>query len=75
MIFVRNSQAKNVRVLREELLHTHQQKPGFAITHLTQAEIDVREKMISNGSKWGISPEEIEEIKNEVSVIKSRGRY
>ncbi len=77
LILVRDSHVNNVRVLREELLHTQQQKIGFEISYssVTQAEIQVRKQMISQGYEWGLTRQEIQELHDDISTIKLRGGY
>jgi hypothetical protein len=74
---VRPSLADNPRVLREELLHTKQQKSGFEVSKQSQtnAEIQVREEMIRNRHQWGITNDEVREMINDIRLIRERGGY
>lgn len=77
LIMIRKAHAKNPRVLREELLHTQQQKAGIAISDasVTNAEIEVRIVMLQNRYKWGITEEEAQEMIEDVRLIEKRGGY
>src|SRR5262249_9709916 len=77
LIMVRESHAGDVRTLREELLHTQQQVPGFeaSVASRTQAEIQVREQMIQNRQRWGLTNAEVRELVQEIRTIRQRGVY
>jgi len=77
LIMVRPSHANNPRTLREELLHTQQQKPGFEVSKHSQtnAEIRVREEMIRNRHQWSITNDEAREMINDIRLIRERGGY
>ncbi len=74
-IFVRPEFADNVRVLREEMIHTYQQAAGIATNELVQGEIDARLRMIVNRHVWGIENNEVREMIEEVRKIRETGKY
>jgi hypothetical protein len=77
LIMVREAYANDVRTLREELLHTQQQKPGFVASKesVTKAEIEVRELMIKNREKWGLTDSDVLQLIDEIRKIRERGIY
>lgn len=77
LIMVRQAHANDPRVLREELLHTQQQKPGFEVStqSTTNAEIQVREMMIQNRHQWGLTNDEVREMIQDIRIIRERGGY
>ncbi|KMO27453.1 hypothetical protein [Methylobacterium aquaticum] len=78
MIFVREARQDDVRVLREELIHTAQQRGmeiGVDTDPRTSSELDAREELLKNAERWALTPEEINEIQQEIIEIKSRGKY
>ncbi|MBB1487131.1 hypothetical protein [Oceanospirillum sediminis] len=77
LIMVRAIHKNNPRILREELLHTQQQKAGIAVNNesVTHAEIEVRMQMIQNRYKWGITEDEVQEMLNDIRLIEKRGGY
>lgn len=79
-ILVRKEHRNNVRTLREELIHTDQQREGKVevgpgIDTRTANELEAREKIVENADDWGISDAELEEVEKEIRLIKERGRY
>lgn len=77
LIMIRGVHKHNPRILREELLHTQQQKAGVPISQdgVTNAEIEVRQVMIKNRYRWGITEEEVQEMRNDIELIERRGGY
>ena len=77
LIMVRKLHLNNPRILREELLHTQQQKKGISISSasVTNAEIEVRIVMLQNRYKWGITEAEAQEMIEDVRLIEKRGGY
>ncbi|WP_288585410.1 hypothetical protein [uncultured Methylobacterium sp.] len=78
MIFVREARQDDVRVLREELIHTAQQRGmeiGVDTDPRTSSELDAREELLKNAERWALTPEEINEIQQEIIDINSRGKY
>lgn len=60
LIFVRESKQNDVRVLREEFIHTEQQKGvavGIGIDSRTSFEIDARKILLENAERWSLTPE------------------
>ena len=78
LIYVRPEYATNVRVLREELLHVLQMRGGLEVGiggyGINEAEIAVREALIQNASRWGLTDAEVQELKREIEII-LRGGY
>ena len=78
-IVVREEYANNVRVLREELIHTQQQTSGFPIDSsgdlTTQMELDARRQLLDNKDSWALTDDEVKEVQSEISTILQRGRY
>jgi hypothetical protein len=74
-IFVRPAYADNVRVLREELIHTFQQKAGAASNEIVEKEIEARLLMIQYRHKWSITNDEIREMIREVRIMRKTGKY
>jgi hypothetical protein len=78
-IVIRRQHADNVRVLREELIHTQQQAEGFAVgpdrDTITEMELDARRQLLENKEKWALTDEEAAEVEREIAAIKQRGRY
>jgi hypothetical protein len=78
-IVIRQQYADNVRVLREELIHTQQQAEGFALVPgrdiITALELDARYQLLANKEKWALTGEEVSEIEWEIAKINERGRY
>ena len=78
-IVVREEYANNIRVLREELIHTQQQTSGFPIDSsgdlTTQMELDARRQLLDNKDSWALTDDEVKEVQSEISTILQRGRY
>lgn len=78
-IVIRQQYANNVRVLREEMIHTQQQAEGITIEPgsdlVTRMELDARRQLLANSKKWALTPEEIDEIQREIRLIIRRGKY
>ncbi len=79
IILIRQQHAANVRVLREELIHTQQQREGFTVgpgrDTITAMELDARRQLLSNKDTWALTNEEVAEIEHEIATIQKRGRY
>jgi uncharacterized Zn-binding protein involved in type VI secretion len=75
-IFVRPDHLNNPRTLREELLHCEQFRKG-EIGEGTEIanEIAVREEMIRNADKWGITPEEVADMEDQIAAMEVFGKY
>ena len=74
-IFIRPEYVKNVRILREEMIHVAQQRAGIRTDEVRQAEVEARLQMIRNRHKWGLSKDEIREIIGEVRRVRSAEKY
>ncbi len=78
-IVIREQYADNVRVLREELIHTQQQINGLLIGTggdlITAMELEARYRLLQNKDIWALTDEEIDEIEREIAVITKKGRY
>jgi hypothetical protein len=78
-ILIRERFAGNVRVLREELIHTQQQIKGLQVDPgrdvITTMELDARYQLLQNKDSWALTAEEIAEIEREIIVITQKGRY
>jgi len=78
-IVVRQEHADNVRVLREELIHSQQQASGMTVgpgrRAITEMELDARRQLLENKDKWQLTDAEAAEIEREISRIIERGRY
>jgi hypothetical protein len=78
-IVIRKEYAENVRVLREELIHTQQQMEGLSVgageDMITAMELDARRKLLENVDNWALTDEEVTEIAREIATIEKRGRY
>lgn len=74
-IFVRAEHAGNVRVLREELLHTFQQAAGYSTGDLVRAEIEARWMIVKFRHTWSISNDEVREMLKEIRQMKRTGKY
>ena len=79
IILIRERFAGNVRVLREELIHTQQQIKGLSIDAgrdiITAMELDARYQLLQNKDSWALTDEEVAEIKREIMVTTQKGRY
>jgi hypothetical protein len=77
LVFVRDEVKDDPRVLREELIHTQQQAAGVSVdlSSTANAEIEARELMIENQARWGITDDEVAEMKRDITLIQERGRY
>ncbi len=77
LIFVRGEYADNVRILREELLHTFQQKMVElgGTYNAVQAEIEVRQLMIRYRHLWSITNDEVREMIRDIRRMLDTGRY
>jgi hypothetical protein len=77
LIMVREADATDVRTLREELIHTQQQKAGMEISpeSVTRGEVEARELILQNANRWGITEEERAEIREDLRKIEERGGY
>jgi uncharacterized Zn-binding protein involved in type VI secretion len=76
LIMVRAEHAENPRILREELIHTEQAKGGLVSSaSVVENEIAAREKMIASADKWGITPEEVDEMQREIEHMRTTGTY
>ena len=78
-ILIRERYANNVRVLREELIHTQQQIKGLLVdpgrSVITTMELDARYQLLQNKDSWALTDEEVAEIEKEITVITQKGRY
>ena len=74
-IFVRLEYADNVRVLREEFIHTQQQRKGQSSNQIVEAEIEAREMIIKNRREWEITDEEVREMIIEIRRMREIERY
>jgi hypothetical protein len=75
-IFVCPQYAKNVRVLREELIHTQQQRSGVANSgNVVEMEIDARLQMLRNRHKWSITNDEVREMIQDIRTMRRTGEY
>lgn len=74
-IFVRLDYAENVRVLREEFIHTQQQQRGQSSHQIVDAEIEARELIIKNRREWEITDEEVREMISEIRRMKKTRIY
>lgn len=77
VIMVRHAHAANVRLLREELIHVHQQRAGMEVsrTAITAGELAARSALIRHRHQWGLTHEEIREVIQEIRHIRRTGRY
>jgi len=79
LIYVRPEYAANVRVLREEILHVLQQWGGLEIGAgghgIAEAEVAVRQTLMQNARRWGLTPTEVRELQREIELILQRGGY
>ena len=79
-IVVRQSQANDVRVLREEMTHVQQQRGGKVVLganldNRVYLEIEAREELISSADDFGLSPSDVVDLKKEIETIKQKGEY
>lgn len=74
-IFVRRQYARNVRVLREEMIHVAQQRAGISADEIIRAEAEARFEMIRNRHRWALTNEEIREMVEEIRRVRRSGRY
>lgn len=76
LIMVREASATDVRTLREELIHTQQQK-GMEISAeaVTRGEVEARELLLQNANRWGVTEDERAEIREDLRKIEERGGY
>ena len=69
-ILIRKQYASDVRVLREELIHTQQQIEGLSIDPgrdiITAMEVDARYQLLQNKDSWALADEEAAEIEREI---------
>ena len=72
-IYVRAQYADNIRILREELIHVEQQREG--ITSVVDAEIQAREFMIQFRDQWGITDDDVQDMRREIEQMRRTGRY
>ena len=42
---------------------------------MVENEIAAREQMIANADKWGITPEEVDEMQREIDHMRTTGTY
>lgn len=77
VIMVRQTHTANVRILREELIHIRQQRVGIEVSReaITTGELMARYELIRNRHQWGLTPEEIREVVDEIRQIRRIGRY
>ena len=81
IILVRDTHQHDVRTLREELIHIDQQAAGRveigADGHDTRdaLELEAREKLLEQAEQWGLTDEQIDEIKAEIKRIHNSGYY
>jgi uncharacterized Zn-binding protein involved in type VI secretion len=76
LIFIRPEHADNPRILREEFIHTQQAKAGLiGSDSIVENEIAARQQMIENKEKWGVTPEEVDEMQREIDQMKQTGKY
>jgi hypothetical protein len=77
VIFVRQAYVANVRILREELIHVHQQRAGIVVSResITTGELRARYELIRNRHRWGLTRQEIREVVQEIRILRRTGRY
>jgi hypothetical protein len=77
VVLMREAAATDVRTLREELIHTQQQKEGMEVSPeaVTRGEVEARELLLQNANRWGITEEERAEIREDLRKIEERGGY
>jgi hypothetical protein len=77
VIFVRQAYVANVRILREELIHVHQQRAGIEVSResITTGELMARYELIRNRHRWGLARQEIREVVQEIRILRRTGRY
>jgi hypothetical protein len=77
VIFVRQAYVANVRILREELIHVHQQRAGIEVSResITTGELMARYELIRNRHRWGLTRPEIREVVQEIRILRRTGRY
>ncbi|NKX90013.1 hypothetical protein HGA10_22230 [Nocardia coubleae] len=81
LIMIRPEHATDVRILREEWIHTRQNAAGEVSAgadgggSIVDNEIEAREMIIANRDKWAITDEEVEEMKREIAQMRETGRY
>lgn len=77
LVFLRDEVKDDPRVIREEVIHTQQQAAGVSVdlASTANAEVEARELMIANQARWGITDDEVAEMKNDIKLITERGRY
>lgn len=74
-IFVRRRYARDVRILREEMIHVAQQRAGINTDEVLHAEIEARVEMIRNRHRWALTNEEVRKMVEEIRRVRRRGRY
>ncbi len=78
-ILIRKQYASDVRILREELIHTQQQVEGLLIDPgrdmIAAMELDARYQLLQNKDSWALTDEEAAEIEREIIAIRQKGRY
>ncbi len=76
VIMVRLTHASNVRILREELIHVHQQRAGMEASRsaITDSELAARYALIRNRHPWGLTHAEMREVMQEIRLIRRTGR-
>ncbi|WP_081505499.1 toxin glutamine deamidase domain-containing protein [Nocardia cyriacigeorgica] len=76
LIMVRPEHATNVRILREEWIHTRQAAAGSVSSASVVAnEIEAREMILANRHQWAITDEEVDEILREIAHMRETGSY
>lgn len=74
-IFVRRRYARNVRVLREEMIHVAQQRAGISADEVLSAEVEARLEMIRNRHRWALTNEEVREMVEDIRRVRRSERY
>jgi hypothetical protein len=76
-IAIRPNYRNNIRVLREEVIHTHQNRLGMiqSADDVVLMEIYARQIMVRFRHEFGLTNDEVRAIINEIRKIRSTGEY